>query len=77
MANVDLVNPTGSAIVAGGETVPAHSVLLNRAVTGANLILLTDAGAIALITGMATETKRLGAKILKLGREPGSSTAGQ
>jgi len=74
MANVDLVNGTGSSIVAGGETVPAHSVLSNRTVTGANLILLTDAGAVAYLAGMAYEQKRLSSKIMKLGRNPGTAT---
>lgn len=70
MANVDLVNPTATAIVAGGETVPAYSVLSNRAVVAANLLLLTDAGAVALVTSMTAAQRRMAAKVVRLGTNP-------
>ncbi len=86
MASVIIVNPTSAEFTnvnAAGADVPAYSMGTNGVGTAATLTaaeldtLLGTTGAVVIAAATAQEARRLASKILRLGRNPGSSILGQ
>lgn len=78
---VHIGNPTAvefTNVNAGGTDIPPYSVVRDVTLTDAEAGTLIDTQKAILIKATATDEElRLACKILKLGRNPGSSTAGQ